>query len=527
LTTGTPRSGRTAGSVGTGGGAVIPGPPRERTLLGHPAGLAVLFFTEMWERFSYYGMRALLVLYMVNHLFIQPDVGAKVLGFNLIKGSLETVFGPLGNQPLSSQIYGLYTAFVYLTPFFGGMLADRILGQRKTVVLGAILMAIGHFLMASQQLFFVALMFLIMGNGAFKPNISTQVGALYAQGDPRRDRAFTIFYMGINLGACLSPLVCGTLGQTVGWHYGFAAAGVGMLIGLFLYLWGRRYLAPEPPKAAVTPAKRTAFIGLYIAAIAVGLLVMLIVLPLVLGRLPLIPRIFVLGIAGVALVLYITRWMLSLGRDDRLRVGALMVLCALNIVFWGVYEQQGNTMQLWADQNTNWHFLGVTIPSTWYQSFNPAMIFIMAPLLNMVWAWQARRNREPSSVTKMAMGCFLLGISYIVMIIASGGMAPDAKRNVMWLTGTTFVLTIGELYLSPIGLSLVTKVAPARIVSMMMGIWFLSSFFGNYLSGYLGTYWEKIPHQAFFLVLLVLGVSAGIAMFAVGRPLNKVIAKHE
>ncbi|HET9234505.1 MAG TPA: peptide MFS transporter, partial [Candidatus Eisenbacteria bacterium] len=199
----------------------------------------------MWERFSYYGMRSLLVLYMVNHLFLKPEVGKEVLGFNAIKGILESMFGPLPAQPLSSQIYGLYTAFVYLTPLFGGMLADRVLGQRRTVILGAVLMAIGHFLMAVESLFFLALMFLILGNGAFKPNISTQVGGLYPEGDSRRDRAFTIFYMGINLGAFFSPIICGTLGQTVGWHYGFGAAGVGMVLGLIVYLSGQKYLAPD------------------------------------------------------------------------------------------------------------------------------------------------------------------------------------------------------------------------------------------------------------------------------------------
>jgi POT family proton-dependent oligopeptide transporter len=197
---------------------------------GHPPGLAVLFATEMWERFSYYGMRSLLVLYMTRYLFLEgrPE---HVLGFGAVKGALEAVFGPLAIQPLSSQIYGLYTGFVYLTPFFGGMLADRVLGQRKTVIIGGVLMAIGHFLMAFENLFYIALLFLIAGNGCFKPNVSTQVGGLYPPGDARRDRAFSIFYVGINLGAFLSPLVCGTLGKTVGWHYGFAAAGVGMCLG--------------------------------------------------------------------------------------------------------------------------------------------------------------------------------------------------------------------------------------------------------------------------------------------------------
>jgi len=454
-------------------------PPATKMWFGHPRGLFFLFFTEMWERFSYYGMRSLLVLYMVDHLFLRPDVGQKVLGFAAIKGGLESVFGPLAVQPLSSQIYGLYTAFVYLTPFFGGMLADRVIGQRRTVILGAILMAIGHFLMASENLFFVALMFLILGNGAFKPNISTQVGLLYPQGDPRRDGAFTIFYMGINLGAFFSPLVCGTLGQRVGWHWGFAAAGVGMIAGLIIYLIGQKHLSPDQ----LTQRRRAA------------------------EEKPVKEK---------------------LTRDELLRIGALIVICALNIVFWGVYEQQGNTLQLFADRNTAWPVLGsFHIPTTWYQAFNPAMIFILAPLLSMFWAWQAKRGNEPSSVTKMGMGCLMLGLAFIILIVASRGMTDATRLNLMWLTSTTLIFTIGELYLSPIGLSFVTKIAPARMVSMLMGVWFLANFFGNYLNGYLGTFYEKMSREQYFLMLLVLGVSAGVAMLILSRPLDKIVLKHD
>jgi len=456
--------------------------PQTGTILGHPKGLFVLFFTEMWERFSYYGMRSLLVLYMVNYLFVHPDVGQRVLGFTAVKAFIENLpwvksLGPLAAQPLSSQIYGLYTGFVYFTPFLGGMLADRVLGQRKTVILGAILMAIGHFLMASEHLFFLALMFLIAGNGAFKPNISTQVGLLYPPGDPRRDGAFTIFYMGINLGAFFSPLVCGTLGQKVGWHYGFAAAGVGMVIGLCLYLWGNKHLAPDvlsQRKAAQKTAVKE-----------------------------------------------------KMSANEWQRVLVLIIVCTLNIVFWGVYEQQGNVMQLWADKNTNWHFFGWEMPSTWYQAFNPLMIFAFAPLLSMVWVKQAKGGKEPSSVTKMGFGCLLLGISYIVMIVASRGMAPEVRRSVLWLVGTTVIITLGELYLSPVGLSFVTKIAPARMVSMLMGVWFLANFFGNYLTGYLGTFWEKIPHEQFFYLMTALGLGAGIAMLILSRPANGVIGAHD
>lgn len=452
-------------------------PRRENTIFGHPKGLYVLFLTEMWERMSYYGMRALLMLYMVDYLFIKPDAGRQIFGFDAVKLGLENVFGPLSVQAMSSQIYGLYTGLIFLTPLFGGILADKVIGEKKSVILGGILMSIGHFLMASEALFFVALFFLILGNGAFKPNISTQVGGLYEDGDPRRDRAFTIFYMGINLGAFFSPLVCGTLGQIYGWHYGFGAAGVGMLIGLVVYICGQKYLR----QVATLNKER-------------------------------------LENAAAR----------PLTRDEWQKVWALVALCALNIVFWGVYEQQGNTMQLWADRNTDWHLIpGVNfeIPSTWFQSFNPFFIFLLAPLLDLFWAFQNRRKKEPSSVTKMAIGCVLLGFAFIVMIFGANAIG-DGKGSVWWLVSCIFILTLGELYLSPVGLSLVSKTAPRRIVSMMMGMWFLSSFFGNYLSGYIGTFYNEMSKEGFFMLLSVLGFAAGFAIWTFNRPLKRAFG-HE
>jgi POT family proton-dependent oligopeptide transporter len=413
----------------------------------HPAGLYVLFFTEMWERFSYYGMRSLLVYYMIKHLQF--------------------------TQERSSEIYGLYTGFVYFTPLFGGMLADRFLGQRRTVILGGMLMAIGHFLMAFESLFFLALIFLILGNGAFKPNISTQVGALYPAGDHRRDRAFSIFYMGINLGAFFSPLVCGTLGEKIGYPWGFGAAGIGMVIGLLVYLWGQKHLAPDLIMREKGSNQR--------------------------------------------------RSSKPMTREDGLKIGAIFVMMALSIVFWSVYEQQGNTMALWADANTDRVILGWEMPASWFQSFNPLMIFILVPLLNMFWGWQDRHGKEPSSIAKMGIGCILLAAAFLVLIPPARELAVNPKASLWWLTACAFVLTIGEVYLSPIGLSLVTKIAPARIVSMMMGVWFLSSFFGNYLSGYLGTFWEKMPKENFFLLMFALSFATGLAFFALLKPLKKAI----
>jgi POT family proton-dependent oligopeptide transporter len=453
-----------------------PAPPdaaTSRQIFGHPAGLYVLFFTEMWERFSYYGMRSLLVLYMSSYLLLDPSKAADVLGYHDLERLLVSIFGEMNIQQMSSQIYGLYTGLVYFTPFLGGILADQVLGQRKTVYVGGVLMAIGHFLMASEQMFLFALLFLILGNGCFKPNISTQVGALYPEGDERRDRAFTIFYMGINLGAFFSPLVCGTLGQKVGWHWGFGAAGVGMILGLIVYALGRKLIPGDVVKheGAKQVAKR------------------------------------------------------PLSRNEWFSVGALCFLCALNVMFWAVYEQQGNTLQLWADERTNWSLLGLTIPSSWFQAFNPAMIFIFAPVLNMFWARQAERGREPSSVVKMGIGCILCGLAYILMILAAQSVPEGQRGSIVWLLGTVFVFTMGELYLSPIGLSLVTKVAPARIVSMMMGVWFLSSFAGNYMAGFLGTFYSVMDKVTFFLMLCGIGVVTGIIFLVVRKPLEQAIGK--
>ncbi|WP_441292349.1 peptide MFS transporter [Sorangium sp. KYC3313] len=454
----------------------------------HPPGLVILFFAEMWERFSYYGMRGLLKLYMANYLFVtarEAYQGCRqhAQPCDLVPGDPTTVFAwqfikgllPSAPNEQASMLYGLYTGLVYLTPFFGGILADKVWGQRKTVVIGGVLMAIGHFVMAFENSFFIALLLLILGNGAFKPNISTQVGSLYPKGDPRRDGAFTIFYMGINLGAFICNFVCGTLAAVYGWHYGFAAAGVGMCLGLVVYLAGQKYLAKD---------------NLMKTAEGAG------------------------------------DQKQPLSGDEWQRVGALVALCALNIVFWAVYEQQGNTMQSWADEKTVWPtVLGFQIPSTWFQSVNPLCIILFAPLLDIFWRWQAKRGTEPTSVSKMALGCTILGLSFIVMILGAQAVG-DGKGSLFWPVFCTLLLTIGELYLSPIGLSLVTKVSPVRIVSMMMGMWFVSSFLGNTLSGYLGIFYTRWSKDMFFLMLTVLGLGAGAAMFAFNKPLRRVLGQH-
>jgi len=474
--------------------------PRE--LFGHPRGLAFLFTTEMWERFSYYGMRALLVLYMVKYLLL-PGNAEGVIGLATLKSLLESVFGPLEAQPFSSHIYGFYTGLVYLTPFFGGLIADRLLGQHRTILIGATLMAAGHFMMAFEPLFLFALTVLILGNGCFKPNMSAQVGSLYGPGDPRRDRAYLIFYVGINLGAALAPYVCGTLGEEVGWHYGFGAAGVGMVIGLAIYSFALASHALPPDE--LHRAKAAAEVK-----------------PPPLSR---------------------TEWRAII---------ALLILFLPNTLFWATYEQQGNTIALWAEDYTNRHidllFWRGEIPTTWFQSFNPIMIMVFTPFVIALWARQARRRSEPSSITKMAFGCFGVALANLLMVGAAwqSSGAPDASWH--WLFGYFVILTIGELYLSPVGLSLVSKASPTHMVSMMMGVWLGTSFIGNFIGGWLGSFWNTMettsfyqialqllpiigfdgPPSAigkisFFLMIATIAAAAGLVILAFNRPLRGVL----
>jgi POT family proton-dependent oligopeptide transporter len=445
-------------------------------LFGHPRGLTFLFATEMWERFSYYGMRALLVLYMAKYLLL-PGNAENVIGLGALRQMLEAMFGPLGVQAFSSQIYGLYTGLVYLTPVFGGLLADRVLGQHRTILLGAALMAIGHFIMAFESLFLFALTLLILGNGAFKPNMSAQVGGLYAPGDRRRDRAYSIFYVGINLGAFLAPLVCGTLGEELGWHYGFTAAGVGMTLALVIYLCAIPTLPPDELHQAIATGTEHA----------------------------------------------------PLTRSEWRGILALLVLFVPTTLFWATYEQQGNTIALWADDHTD-RFINLLvwrgeIPVTWFQAFNPFLIFAFTPLIVALWARQAARGAEPSTVTKMALGCFGVALANLIMIGAVWEAAGD-EASWLWLLGYFVVVTVGELYLSPIGLSLVSKVAPARMVSMLMGLWLATSFAGNLLAGWLGSFWSGMDKGMFFLMMAGIAAFAGAVIFAFNRPVERVIKER-
>jgi POT family proton-dependent oligopeptide transporter len=361
---------------------------------------------------------------------------------------------------------------VHLTPVIGGLIADRWLGQRRTVIIGAVLMSIGHFMMAFEPLFMMALLVLILGNGAFKPNISAQVGSLYTPGDARRDRAFSIFYVGINIGAFFSPLVCGTLGETHGWHYGFAAAGIGMLIGTLIYVAGWSTLPPDDRTLRASEGKR------------------------------------------------------PLDRDEWRRILALAILFLPVSLFWATYEQQGNTIALWADAQTdrsiNLLVWQGQIPVTWFQAFNPFMIFAFTPCVVALWAWQAQRNREPSTVTKMALGCFGIMLANLVLVLAAWH-AGASQASWLWLALYFAIVTLGELYLSPTGLSLVTKVAPARVVSLVMGLWLATSFAGNFIGGWLGSFWSVMEKDRFFLMIAAVAALAGIVILASNRPLRPIL----
>jgi proton-dependent oligopeptide transporter, POT family len=425
--------------------------------LGHPRGLAVLFATEAWERFSYFGNAALLVLYMTKYLF-EPDRLDAVLGFAAIGAALEFLFGKLEPQPLASQLFGFYTGLAYCSPIAGGLLADRLLGHRRTVIIGGVLMAIGHFLMTFEALFVLALLFLILGIGTFKPNISGQVGTLYLPDDHRRDRAYSIFYVGINIGAFLAPLVCGTLAVEWGWHYGFAAAGCGMLISLAIYLCGARNLpAEEAGRGEPSTAERR-----------------------------------------------------RLDSDERRSMLALVGITAMVALFWAAYDQQGNTILLWAEDFTNrsveFAIWRGNIPSAWFLALNPLFIFLFTPLLVRRWARQAERGTEPKPTVKMAFGCLCLALANIAMASAAWGLAD--KASPAWLIAYFALATLGELHVAPIGLALISKLAPLRALSMMMGIWFAATLPADILAGFLGGFWSTMTKAHFFLLI---GGVAGVA----------------
>lgn len=453
----------------------------------------MLFFTEMWERFSFYGMRALLTLYMTLQLFADlADPEKKSIAFG---------------------IYAAYGALVYATPYLGGIIADRIIGYKKSTVWGGILMMIGHFVMAIENEFFlyIALAFLIMGNGFFKPNISSMVGGLYGQNDPRRDGGFTIFYMGINLGAFLAPLICGYVGETYGWFYGFGLAGIGMGLGLVNFLRGQNGLGEngEPPSGdkhgngngdsldagvatATTPKttkrpidRKVAGINIeyaiYIASVAAVALFALGVKHYHVVEL-LIPFI-TLGVMGFVLVqsLFIIE-----DKVEKNRLWVILVLTTVNIFFWAFFEQAGSSLTLFTESNVDRSLFGFTIPASVFQSVNPAFILILAPIFASMWIRLSQIGKEPSTPMKFVWGMVLLGLGFLVLDFSTtfiGVSAGAALVPLFFLVFSYFLQTSGELALSPVGLSMITKLSPQRMVAQLMGLWFLATSFSHTIAG--------------------------------------------
>jgi len=448
----------------------------DRGFFGHPAGLSTLFFTEMWERFSYYGMRAILTLYMTK-TFAEGG-----LGFD---------------EKYASIIYATYVSSVWYLPLVGGWLADRVFGARRAVLIGGIIIACGHYSMAINSIFtfYAGLILIACGTGLLKPNISAMVGQLYSERDQRRDAGFSIFYMGINLGAFLSPLVVGFLAQSAGfrnfissmgfnpnssWHWGFGAAGVGMTLGLVQYVLGRNRLAAvgnKPEAVKVSAETRVGVDYLTLGLALVGGIVGA-ALGIYFGDAGVLSALFPCVVGFFAgYLLGITR---LLNGDELKRVLVIFILFVFSILFWMTYEQAGSSLSLFADRLTRTAFLGWGYPSSWFQSVPAIFVIILAPIIGAV--WQKLGDRQPSSPGKFTIGLFFAGIAFVVIAFAST-LTVNGRVSPMWLVSVYFLQTIGELCLSPVGLSTVTKLSPARMVGLMMGVWFLSISIGSYIAG--------------------------------------------
>ena len=473
-----------------------------------PKGLAIIFMTEMWERFSYYGMRALLVLYLVN-----------ALGYK---------------REDALELYGIYTGLVYVTPLIGGWIADRWLGMRLAAVIGGIVMMLGHFAMAVPSLLHVALGLLIVGNGFFKPNTSTMVGELYdGFDDPRRDGGYTIFYMGINLGALFSPLVCGTLGQEVGWHYGFASAGVGMFIGLATLLGFQGWLGRAGLRdgqsaigwkdAPVVAAWSAASVAIVYAAMFLG--------PAFSALSGLVKT--VLAVVVIAAAVWLPGKLGGTPKDNApltaaewKRVIAISVLTLFSVFFWMGFEQAGGSMNLFADKQTARTLMGFVVPSSWFQSINPFAILVLAPAFATLWTWL---NRQPFALpdpAKQALGLVVLGLGFVVMYRAQNLANAVGLVSPLWLASAYLLHTIGELMLSPVGLALTSRAAPLRVAALLMGVWMLSSAAGNYLAGAL----EKIMNGtgiAPYLFLTMSSIGAGIVLLVLTPILHRMLRSRD
>lgn len=427
----------------------------ERGWFGHPRGLSTLFFTELWERFSYYGMRGFLILYMV-----------KALGFT---------------DQHAGAVYGNYVGSVWLAAIGGGIIADRWLGQYRSVLVGGIIIALGHFTLAFHPLpfFYAGLSLIVVGTGMLKPNVSALVGALYEDGDQRRDAGFSIFYMGINLGALIGPLVAGKIAEGIDWHLGFACAGVGMTLGLIVYVLLRRRLDPAIERLAARPKPVT------VAA----------------GAAPSAPPAFTAG--------------------DWKRIAAVVVFFAFASLFWGAYEQAGSTLNLFADRYVRLEAFGIKLYASWFVSVQAFFVIMLSPVF--AWLWIKLGPRQPSSPAKFALALLLMGLAFLILIPAGSIAQGGVKVSPMWLVGLYFIEELGEVCLYPVGLSVVTKLAPKRILGLMMGVFFLSNAVGNKLAGWSAGFISTTPLPTLFGVTAGVCLVAGVVMFVLLKPIRNLM----
>ena len=478
---------------------------------GHPLGLATLFFTEMFERFSYYGMRALLILYMVD------KISHGGLGFNDSK---------------AGSVYGLYTSMVYLLCLGGGWIADRITGQRRAVLIGGVFIAAGEFclVMPSEVTFYVGLVLLMMGTGMLKGNVSTIVGQLYSRGDVRRDAGFSIFYMGINIGAFVSPLICGWVGETMSWRWGFGVAGIGMLLGVIQYVLCYKLLGSAGLHPASTGnievdrrQRRSA-----ITSLAGGLAAVAFVA--VLGATGIVPITATmigdsLGWLELGIAVVVFSWLL-LGKgwsaEERKQSAAILVLFVASALFWASFEQAGSTLNLFAERNTDRHLpFGLLFPASWFQSIQPIFVITLSPVFAWIWLAMARRRKEPPSPAKFALGLLFAGLAFAVLIAPAKEAANGTQAAIWWLIGTYLLQTLGELNLSPIGLSAFSKLAPDRVAGFMMGIWFLSIAIGNWLAGQAVSLSASMSMPTLFSAVAGFSIAAALILFLLVKPTVK------
>lgn len=434
-------------------------------IAGHPRGLGVLAGTELWERISFHGMQALLVLYMVEQLLLPGHV-ERIAGFPALRGLIESLTGPLSVQALASQIFGLYIGLIYFTPVLGGLVGDRLLGRRRAVALGALLMTAGHFAMAFDQSFLLALLLLILGAGCLRGNLASQVSALYAEGDRRRADGFQLYYVAINIGAFAAPIVTGLLGQIFGWHVAFGFAGLGMLAGLVIYLAGQHHLPADPPRAARA------------------------------SRPPLSP-------------------------DERRRVIVLLGLVPVAALFWVAQSQVWNTYNIWVRDHLDLVVAGWTMPVAWLQSIDGLAPLVMMPLVLLLWRTQAAHGREPDDIVKMALGCLIFGAGTLWLAAAPLAAGADGKVPLLWAVGFHLISNLGWLYFTPITLALVARAAPAAVNGTMVGAFMLATFMGSVASGRLGGLYEVLTPARFWMLHAAIVGAGGIILLVLARPLRR------